>query len=80
MLSHADIDAECYISMATPEPLPYCYNTEGKFRDTILDKHIKKLGLVRKCKTTKHFECPCRHDPEKNWAVCMFFSYLYLIN
>lgn len=88
VLGHADIDEDCYISVATPQPLPYCYKAEAKFRETSLDKHIKKLGLVRKCKATKNFECFCRHDQEKNRTVCseffffesMFFSYVYLSN
>ena len=93
VLCHANIDEECYISVPTPQPLPYCYKAEAEFRETSLDKHIKKLGLVRKCKATKNFECLCHHDRKKNREVttistifriirqCMFFlMYIYQIS
>ena len=90
VLSHADIDEECYISVPTPQPLPYCYKAEAEFRETSLDKHIKKLGLVRKCKATKNFECLCHHDQKKNrevsttfrftWQCMLFLMYIYQIS
>lgn len=77
VLGHANIDEECYISVPTPQPLPYCYKAEAESRETSLDKHIKKLGLVRKCKATKKkFWVPLPSWPkEKQGSVYNFYNF-----
>ena len=85
VLSHAD--EECYISVATPQPLSYCYKAVAEFRETSQDKHIKKLGIIWKCTAPKDIECNCGFMPLINAPGCLFtitlsmfiFMYIYQI-